>query len=198
MNLTEMVNALVADTKMVIKKDELTRRTREAITAIHNSAFFDKDLIEDFVDLNGNLHTNFSIPFPQRFRKFKSIIPMSKVYQPLRVYNSQGRYIKTDVRRLKTYEGSTKADVYYHAGQKINIISSSAPQALHISWYSEPEVADPLLETWIMKQYPQMVMDWAKARFYKANGRANIAGSIEQTLYSIDLKNLQNNHATHE
>lgn len=191
-----MVDALVTDTSMVIKRDEFIRRIREAITAIHTSAFFDKDVLEDFIRLESNTHSNFSIPYPERHRAFKSIVPMTINGVPIPVCNKFGKYKKTDITSLRTMDGATKTDVYYNAGGKVNIIASQPPTALAISWYSEPEVADPTLETWIMKQYPQFVMDWALAKFYKVNGKEKLARSIEATLFRIDLQNLINNHAS--
>lgn len=198
MNITEMVNSIIAETNLAVFRNQMQRRVMEAVKGIHNSAFFTKDLEEDFIVLTGNTHSNFSIPLPPRFRKFKAIKPMTALKVPVAITTNDNTYEPSEIRNAVNYYNEPKSDFYYVAGTVANISSSVAPPALYISWYASPEVEDPLLETWLMREHPQVIMDWALARFWKVNGKESVARDIERTLYSVDLQNIINNHATEE
>ena len=191
-----MVDTIVDETRLRVHRNQIQRRVMDAVTSIHSSAFFEKDLQEDFVALGDCSNTSFQIPLPPRHRKFKAIQPMTLARTPMRTKHPNGRYMATTMSNVRNYYNEAETDYYYAAGRIINITARMPPQALYLAWYDTPEVADPMLETWIMREYPQMVMDWAIARFWKRNGKESIAAQIERTLYSVDLQNLINNNAT--
>jgi hypothetical protein len=198
MNLTEMVDSIVADTNQVIKRNEIIRRVRESITSIHNSAFYPKDAVQDFVDLAGNTHSTFSIPLPTRHRKFIRIAPMTALKVPIVTTQRDNSYKPSSRPGATDYWGVPLVDVYHGAGNKVNVVSSIVPPALFISWYESPEVADPLLQTWLMEAHPQVFIDFARARFLKNNGNTALAASIEQTLYSVDIASMIEMYASAE
>lgn len=198
MNIAEMTDVLVTETRLKIYEAQLKRRVREAVRAIHTSAFFNADVQEDFIELTGLASCNFKIPLPNSYRKLRRIKPMATTKVPMAITTEDGCYTYIEVDNLLSSTGYNKTDTYYIAGNVINISSSGIPPALYLSWYITPDTTDDTLETWIMRDYEQVVLDWALARFWKANGKESIARSIESTLYSIDLQNIINNHATIE
>jgi hypothetical protein len=148
------------------------------------------------VDLTGNTHKTFSIPLPTRHRKFVRIAPMSALKVQIVTTQKDNSYKPRSRAGGTDYWGLPLVDVYYNAGTKVNVHSSIVPPALFVSWFQAPEVADPLLETWLMTLHPQVFMDYARARFFKNNGRPEIAAAIERTLFSVDIQSIIDTYAT--
>lgn len=196
MTLNEMVAAILDETKRIDQADAIRRYVRKAIIQVHSSGFYPRDIVEDVVDLADAGLVNFKITLPARLRKFVTIVPLDKNSNPIKISTNDNRYEVISPTGVIDSFFAPKKDVYYVTGAAVVIKSTVAPSKLYVSWYEHPEVADNELESWLMADHDTIIMDTAKAMFYKSVGRDNLSKLITAELFTVDYPMLLRNYAT--
>lgn len=195
MTLEEIKAAVLSESKRVDMESTIHRLVRQAITQVHCTAFFDRDIVEDFIKVDAGL-TSFKIPLPPLWRKFVCIKPMTAQGQPIGTVNPDGAYLHVDSSDVVDYYGAVAKDCYYIAGSVAVINATNSPTHLNVQWYALPEVADNKVETWLMREQPDIFIDWTMMKLYERTGRDDIAARLKTNLVQIDLPNLHNSYAT--
>lgn len=167
MNFQELVDEVIS----ITKRPDLRSRTESAVKAatlkMHHSDFYYKDLVETAVQFNQEFYLQNFVPSEviPRYRKAKYIriwqggAPdgMPGIFlENIQIENSMGQYQEV------------KTDVFYMAGQNLQIRTSCPLKHILFGAYVHPVVSpEAEYDSWIAREYPYaIVYEAARSIFY--------------------------------
>lgn len=175
-------NEIVAEVVIITRRPDLEERTQSAVRAAtlkaHHSDFYYKDLYEQSVEFGQEYFIQNFLPtdiFPN-FRKAKYVRfwhgdvdgQPGRFLEPIQIENSLDGY------------GCNKADVFYMAGQLLQIRTSAPIKRCLFGAYLHPKII-PVNDycSWIANEYPWAIIHEAARSIFKAIGKDSEAA--EQT-----------------
>lgn len=186
MRLEKIVEAVVKEMRRPDITADVIRATRATILHLHGSAGFAQDLVEDIVEVTQSAIVKINLP--PRFRKFNVVMPLDSKNNPIRLPTRDGYLEAVSPSEIMTPGGRQVTNCYYVAGAAVVCRSQTAFSKLYLQYYQTPEVSDPNLETWIMAQYPELVMLGVKARVYNSPLRNPELAQATKQQYVEDLE----------
>jgi hypothetical protein len=180
MNLQELISAVYTETNRPDLVDETLQAILEATLSVHTCEQFPKDIVEATVTFDDPLlhvQTLDTTAIPNYrsvayIRKFDpginsvqttgNILPNQNIYRA-----TQFNFLKrVDIGDIVDRYGYEKTDVWYQAGNLINIKSTTALAYVTLAWYRYPDL-DPTganFSSWIANEGPWCIV-------YKASGQ---------------------------
>lgn len=167
MNFQEIYDEVI----LITKRPDLVDRTKQSIRAAtlkaHQSDFYYKDLVEVAVQFTSPFVLQSFLPteIVPNFRKAKYIRLWSggltgmpgKFLTPIQIENSQDAY------------GYIKNDVFYMAGQLLQIRGSAALDKVLFGCYQNPIVLpEANYSSWIANEIPYVIIFEAARQIYKS------------------------------
>lgn len=173
MLLTDMQNEVYLLTKRPDKVNETLSALRTALLKCHTQDFFTKDILETGIA--------FTASSTQQSFTYKALIPLWRALsyiQPLSLdsgtglYGPQGKPLEeiaaTNI--LDQYD-YYKDNVYYEAGQVLQIRTNPAFQYFQVGAYLFPDVSvGSSLQSWVTADYPYAVIYDAAATIFRSIG----------------------------
>lgn len=149
---------LVSDTKLAVKA---------ATLKAHQLDFFYKDVAEIGVQFQLEDYIQ-SLEYRQLFPNFRAI----KYIRKSDVLGANGDFLRsiTPAESLDAY-GAAKQDIYYVAGELIQIKSSTLLQYIFFGYYKNPNIVESSYNSWIALDHPYAIVYEAAATVFKTLGQ---------------------------
>lgn len=187
MNIKELVEAVMEETRRPDLKPLIERRVKSTIVKLHNAEFFPKDRVEDLVPIM-EPNTTVKMNLPPRWRKFHTIRPCTKQGIPV-----DREFTLQDPSEIFDAVGQMLTRIYYVAGAAFVTKAPMAFEAIYTMYYVHPDLSNELATTWITTTYPQAVIDGAAAHIYAKVGYKELAKD-HNLLFSVALGEIIQNH----
>lgn len=158
MNFQQLLDEVI----LITKRPDLIERTRSAVRAatlkMHHSNFYYKDLVEFAVEFNDALYIQNFIPFEiiPAYRKAKYL----RIWQGDALTGSSGKFLENiNIENAVDAYGSSKVDVFYMAGQSLQIRTSCPVKRVLFGAYVHPTITPELsFKSWIAEEYPYAII----------------------------------------
>lgn len=149
---------LVADTKMAVKA---------ATLKAHQLDFFYKDIREEGVQFQLADYIQ-SLEYRTLFPRFRAVKYIRKSDES----GAVGPFINliTPGQALDGY-GCQKSDIFYAAGELLQIKSSTELQYVFFGFYENPDIVEASYSSWIALDHPYAIVYEAAATIYKMIGQ---------------------------
>lgn len=180
MNQTQIFEEVKARIGRPDKEREIKLAVRQAIRKVHGIAVFQRDTKEDVVDLSG-ADIRFKLPLPANWRKFVVVAPMDNLNNRTQTCHDNNCYRECTPANLMDRLG-VKQDIYYVTGELLVVSALYPPVKLYVNWVSYPDIADPLIKTWLMHTEFDVFINAAMQLYYINNRDADMARGLEATL----------------
>lgn len=185
MNFSELVDAVISETK----RPDLLTQTQSAVRAAtlkaHQKEYFYKDIVEDGVE--------FTVPaFTQAFAPASVDTPLFKRYKsPAYVRQwlfdptspTLGRagdyFTETQIGNLKDAYGYDKVGIYYPAGNRLNLRAATEISHILFGFYVFPDVTDEGFDSWIAREQPGAIIYEAVRKIFNSIAYNQQAASFE-------------------
>lgn len=157
MNFTEVVNEVVDITKRPDKIKDIRREVNAAINFFSVETNFARDRSEQSVAIDATIYAQ-SIPLSvlTRFRKVDVIKPSGRC-----------SLSNKEPSNIFTRNPSDATNVWYLAGNQINISTDSLNATLLLAYYSFPPIlTDIAPDYWMLEVSPFMVIDRAASKIF--------------------------------
>lgn len=179
---------LVAEVLVIVKRPDLQTRIEGAVRAatlkMHQSDFFYKDLYETAVEfenefniqnfLPNEIYPNFRKPKYVRFWNGDASGGPGLFLKPIQIENSMDAY------------GAIKDNVFYMAGQLLQIRTSPAVKRVLFGAYLHPVVTPAeKYASWIADEYPYAIIYEAARAIYRSIGFQEQASEYSQLMAEI-------------
>lgn len=162
---------LCEDVYTLTKRPDLVAETKLAVKAAtlkaHQVDDFYKDIREEGV--------SFSLADYLQSLEYRSIFPRFRKVKYIRksdVSGNAGSFLSpiTPTSALDAY-GSHKADVFYGAGELIQLRSSTEFQYIFFGFYENPDLTEASFNSWVALDHPYAIVYEAAATIYKMIGQ---------------------------
>lgn len=166
MDVTEIHDAVVAETSRVDLSTSIMRWTKSALLRFHEYDYYPKDRVQDqpSVASPGNKVT---LNLPDRWRRFRSIAKTTSDGTVCGVF----------------YEGPTNAGTrpwFEVVGNQVILNDLPSGEIGYVDWvYYEYPLIEDETETWISEKYGQEVVDLVNWYLYRRTGDLETARSLE-------------------
>lgn len=176
MATNSLLSAIMGDVYLLTKRPDLVDATRLAVKnatlRLHMTDFYHKDLFETGIsfDVANYIH---KLSIKELLPTFRAVHYLRKVAVD---YSATSGYVGTDfleaVHPLYTKDdyGIDRLDVYYSAGQVINIRLSTSEDKLLGGFYLYPNLSDESYESWIAREVKEAIVYDAAATVMKGIG----------------------------
>lgn len=162
---------LVAEVINITKRPDLQARTESAVKAatlkMHHSDFYYKDLIETAIEFQDEFYIQNFVP--------SEVIPLYRKAKYIRVWSGDaptggpGIFLENiQIENSVDQYSSIKTDVFYMAGQNLQIRTSCPVKRILFGAYVHPTITpEESYNSWIAREYPYaIVYEAARAIFY--------------------------------
>ena len=160
MTLAELISAVYDITKRPDRVQETNSAIKSATLKAHQFDFLVRDIFETGI--------NFGTPNYVNNLDYKTVIPRFRVPKYLRKYDytnsAPGDFLtKLTPEQILDRYNTQKQDVYYVAGQYIQINSSTQDQYYLFGCYIDPDISDASFTSWIANDFPYCIVYYAAA-----------------------------------
>lgn len=160
MNYTEAVNEVLGIVKRPDKLVDVQRAVNAAINFCCIEGNFARDRQEQTVPLDATAYAqNIQLSLLTRFRKVDCMRPSNRK-EYLRHLDPSKLFVK----------GCEELDVYYIAGDQINLKLKTLATEMLIAYFSYPPVLLGTQTFWLLDTVPYMIIDRAAAQVFNAIG----------------------------
>lgn len=170
---------LVAETQLAV---------RNATQFFHLSDFWQRDCEERLFQFDAAAFL-FSLPVSstmERFRKLRYIKKFDLIAS-ITKESKEDKISECDPNSLFDRYNSIKTNVYYLAGDNLNLRLSTAENGLFASWYKYPNTSPEAYASWIADMYPAAIVNKAAAEIQRDIGMTDDANRREKWAIEIDL-----------
>lgn len=188
MNFSELTDAVIA----ITRRPDLLTRTQSAVQAAtlkaHHQDFFYKDLVEVTIEFEQpGFISNFApTDVVPRFRKAKYL----RIWEGLQD-GFAGPFLKQiQIENSLDGYGLTKSDVYYTAGQLIQIRTCRELTRALFGCYVHPSIVTSAYSSWIAIEEPWAIIYEAARQLLKEIGHAELANQMAEAVAEV-YRNLQ-------
>ena len=184
---------LCSDVYTLTARPDLVNETKLAVKAAtlkaHQSDFYYKDLYETGVSFSAEDYT--------QVLEFRSLLPRFRATKYIRKTDSTGTpgdflNLITPALSLDRY-GSQREDVFYAAGEVIQIKSSTLLQYILFGCYLNPDVAEATYSSWVALDHPYYIVYEAATTLFKTIGQDE-AASVYTKLATEQLMMLKSSN----
>lgn len=171
MNVGELITQVIDETGYSFEST-VRSAVLASIKTTHSAANFDKDLIEDAMQLS-NPGKVVRIATPDRLRHLEAIVIVNEYGEPIANCTQT-----TPGAQLRDMSGISRAPEYYVSGYTYTVMSNRLNidiKYLYLNMYLHPDLSggtetQNAKTTWITEQYPEVIIAAAKGRLYKMMG----------------------------
>lgn len=183
MDFNQLVEEVVTLVKRNDRQAEIQSAIRSATLKAHRKDFYYRDLSESGVQFKEpDFIQNFQPTqiFGSRFRKLKYIRYWNYDVPSSTGYGAPGDLLTPiDIENIKDLYGYTKTDVYYMAGELIQIRTARPLSHCLVGVYLNPVIATPeTYQSWIADMYPYAIIYEAARQVFMRIGRPADAQSM--------------------
>lgn len=177
MTLNELIQEVYTITGRPDQVDKTLSAIRAATLKMHQLDFWYKDIFETGISFS-------SAEYLQQFA-YKQLIPLWRSVKYLRKYDAvnqtYGSFL-TLVPPAQVVDGSgfSRTDIFYVAGEELDIRSSTAEQYYLLGCYVNPNVTVAGYSSWIAIDHPWAIIYDAAARVFKAIGKDDESAGMRQ------------------
>lgn len=186
MNFSELVQAVIDETK----RPDLLTQTQSAVRAAtlkaHQKEYFYKDIIEEAVEFTTPDYVQSFKPTDINtgaFPRYKSPAYVRLwLYDPTDAINlgRPGPYLKeTQIGNLKDNYGYDKTMIYYPAGDRLNMRAPAQISHILFGFYTFPDVTEDGFNSWIAVEQPNAIVYEACRRLFNAISYREQASTYE-------------------
>jgi hypothetical protein len=184
---------LLSDVYELTKRPDLVSDTKVAVKAAtlkaHQSDFYYKDLYETGV--------SFSAADYNQVLEFRTLLPRFRATKYIRKTDSEGTpgaflNLITPALSLNRY-GSQREDVYYAAGEVLQIKSSTLLQYILFGCYLNPDITEAGYNSWVALDHPYYLVYEAATTVFKTIGQDE-AASVYTKLAADQLAMLKSSN----
>lgn len=171
-----LLTAVMHEVYLLTKRPDLVDATRLAVKSatlrLHSSDFFHKDLFETGITFDAPAYIH-KLAIKELLPTFRNVHYLKKTAVD---YSDPSGYVATSsldsVHPLYSKDdyGIDRKDVYYSAGQVINIRLSTEEDRLLGGFYLYPTLNDEQYESWIAREFQEAIVYDAAATVFKGTG----------------------------
>lgn len=182
MNFTELVDEVIAITKRPDLRTRTESAVRSSVLKAHTKDYFTKDIREAGVEFDAMNQVQSFIP--------KETYPRYRAPAYLRIYNtnsyelsggSVGNFLnKREIYDFKDSYGYDETDIYYQAGNQLNLRASCQFQRILMGFYQFPVITESGFTSWIAEEYPYAIVFDAARDIFSSIGHTESAQSYAQ------------------
>lgn len=186
MNFSELVQAVISETK----RPDLLTQTQSAVRAAtlkaHQKEYFYKDIIEDGVAFTIPKYTQSFKPTEVNTSLFKRY--RSPAYVRLWLYDETdaqnlgrpGDYLTlSQIGNLKDNYGYDKTMIYYQAGDRLNLRAPIEISHILFGFYVFPDVTEENFSSWIAVEQPRAIICEATRNIFNSISYMEQANKFE-------------------
>jgi hypothetical protein len=179
MTLAELIQEVYVLTRRPDLVDSTASAVRAATLKLHQLDFWYKDILEKGISFS-------AAGYYQQFQ-YRTLIPLWRSIKYLRKYDatfsSPGNFF-TLVAPKQVVDGSglSREDIFYVAGDEVDIRSSTSFQYALLGCYVNPDVTTGGFNSWIALDHPYAIVYEAASRVFKGMGKDDEAGLYKQEL----------------
>jgi hypothetical protein len=191
MNLAEISAEVTTQLRRPDLAAQIKGYVRQVVRQVHAATEFQRDLVEQVVTIESPMQ-QFKIPLPDDYRRMLRCFPCNQYSVPCATANGRPEFEMVAPNDLFTQSGQMMQDIVYISGPTLVVRAGAAVQYMCLQYYKEHDVRDDTTETWIMKQFPEVIMSGVKARYYQAtnNGQAQ----AEASMFMQDLDSIMSHY----
>jgi hypothetical protein len=187
MTLTELVQEVYTITGRPDRVNETSSAIRSATLKAHQSDYYWKDIRELGITFD-------SAEYIQSL-DYRALISNWRAIKYLRKYDLTSGLPCTELKLLLPEQifdayGLTKENVFYAAGQYIQIRSSTKEDSYLLGYYVNPDITDSGYNSWVALDHPYAIILDAAATVFKAIGKDEEAAAY-RTLVGEQIQMLQ-------
>lgn len=159
MNFSELVAEVISKTKRPDLQAQTESAVRAATLKAHQKEFYYKDIREEGVE--------FTTPAMIQSFQPDTLFPRYRAPAYVRKWNQEdwdpdghpGDYLdKSTIGNLKNYFGFDKTNIYYQAGNRLNMRSDSDIRRILFGFYAYPNLIAEEFDSWIAREYPWAII----------------------------------------
>lgn len=192
------LDELNTEVQNIVKRPDLTARIASAIQAsilkLHSANFYPKDISEQGVEFPyPNVITNFDprVIFT-RYRHMAYIRIWNYDESDSENLGSPGALLEpTDLGNIVDYYGYNKLNIYYEAGNLIQVRTKIALDHCLIGVYLYPDVTTGAFDSWIAREFPWIIIYDAAARILNQIGDSrakDLQAEVAQQLITLNMQ----------
>lgn len=175
---------LIAETQLAV---------RTATKFLHLRELYLRDSQEDlFTFTNPDFIFQFDTAQFERYRKIRYIKKYDLVQQATKETDAD-KISECGADNLFDRYNNRKTNIFYVAGNSLNLRSSTQESAFIISWYKYPTVDPNNYNSWIAELYDPAIIDYATAEVFEAIGRQDDANRLKQMVLQVHVPVIQTN-----
>lgn len=182
MNYNELVSEVLSIVKRPDQMPRIESAVRAATLKAHRQDFFFRDLKESGVQFTDPAYIQNFLPtqiFGARFRKIKYIRIWNYDVTSAEAGRTGQFLTPIDVENSIDAYGYNKADVYYMAGELVQIRTACQLSHCLVSAYVNPQVATPeTFDSWIAEQQPYAIIYEACRQLFNQIGKTADAAAM--------------------
>jgi len=190
MTLTELINEVYIITNRRDLVNETLSAIRSSTLKAHHVDFFYKDIFETGVAFTENDYN--------QYIEYRTLVPRWRAVKYIRKYQvgtnpAPGKYgdfftLKTPENTLDDY-GLTEPNIYYIAGESIQLRSTTKIQNALLGCYINPLIGgtNETYSSWIAIDNPWLIINWAAMYIFRAIGKLDEA-SMQEKLAAIEVQ----------
>jgi hypothetical protein len=180
-SFNQLFNDVVSKTNRPELVSETNLAIRNALQFVHLVDFWMRDAQEQlfpFAIPNYVFQMDVTTYFP-RFRKIRFIKKYDAATGTI-IDNPENEMKAVDPAYLFDRYGCQKTNVFYLAGDSLNIRSSSQDGGYVISWYTYPQITPETMHSWIADMYSAIIVEKAAAEVFRDIGMTDDANRMEK------------------
>jgi hypothetical protein len=192
MNFGELLDEVVLITSRPdLRDNKIKAAVKMATLKAHQSDYYYKDVLEQPLQ--------FSSPNFLQSINYRNLIPRFRAIKYLRKYdevgNLEGKFLTSiDPLEARDSYGYTQLDVYYVAGEVIQIRGSDEITKLLFACYINPDIKEESFNSWIALDHPYAIVADASSTVFKTIGYDEEAAywqrMVQEQLAEIKLSNI--------
>lgn len=177
MNFGELCQEVYTLTNRPELVNETQLALRRAAIKFHSIDFWLRDKVERTVQFTASSAVQLDVTaLFERFRKFGHLAPFDPVTGSVLPCYDQGSGQARGLKEISPAAlfdpyNNNKNDVFYLAGNFLNIKFGSGQSGLYASWYKYPLVQPHNFNSWIAELYPYLLVDEAAGYLFTAMGQ---------------------------
>ncbi len=196
MTYNEIFAEVMSFFKRPDKADDVKAKIKEAIHRAHTTDRFMKDAVEAVTDalVCGGVRSSYGI-VTSTFANFRDAISVQLYDETSGTAGVELPLNDTVEASMDSY-GVKRIPSVMQIGDVIQVALGDTPGRVRrfvFCYLAYPTLTDPIPESWIMRNYPYLIIHDALARLYRTTGNAERAGASAQDAQDQRMILVQNN-----
>lgn len=188
MLISELTLRVIQETGRPDLEDFITSIATSSLKQIHSVAKFVRDMVEETIVVPSPAAV-VRLTLPPRFREFQDVAIMDKFNRPISRCEPS-----SPSNFLDQFNMLPQRPSYYVTGSTYTVMANRELlpiQYLYVTYYTHPPIEHAGSSTWILEQYPEMVIDFCNFKVHSKTGN-DIKSRESYALYQEGLRGLLN------